>query len=514
MRTLVVAVCVCAVVVTGCSSGSHPTSNPLSSPTAVGPASALTVNAGGGLSVTIAPGELATSGSLTVAPATGAAAASVPVGLTLGPAFDIHLPGTPVKPVTVSFAGGSAHPGMLPTLLHYTPSTGWYPVAVGPAGGTVAAARTSFSPYQGAWWDPRAWAGWTLTTVRNDVLKMGTTGPTCGTAPRWATTTTPERDRLLSCVADTDSRAVVKVKNNRGLILSVTVPVEAERIQLLGQSLAVTEAELSHLTPAHDDVLLGPGDELDVAFTRPVTGRDYQFSAHATTAAVLADALSHWLGDPLTAELVVADNTFGVNIADNVSSKTSVTDVLTSLAKWAAAVAADPLKATLIAQQVVAWKQDRPLSVISSDSAFTAQVDVLEGRLLSVGKIASVAFASAELATQAAVYTQATLEESLPGTTGDPSSFLLQLAGQAGTTQPVALAITTQPVPPFPLPGYRTSGGYPQVTGTGVNLTAVNAALRAASLAYEKDRAAQMKPYSRPDPTYYGTFNLMRWIGR
>lgn len=46
------------------------------------------------------------------------------------------------------------------------------------------------------------------------------------------------------------------------------------------------------------------------------------------------------------------------------------------------------------------------------------------------------------------------------------------------TAAPSPLTVTSAPVPPISLPNYQTSGSYPQVSGGGLDLTAVNAALR------------------------------------
>jgi hypothetical protein len=49
------------------------------------------------------------------------------------------------------------------------------------------------------------------------------------------------------------------------------------------------------------------------------------------------------------------------------------------------------------------------------------------------------------------------------------------------------------PTPPLRVPGYDTSGTYPQVKGRNVDLRAVNAALRAAVLADQR----AYTPYAR-----------------
>lgn len=52
------------------------------------------------------------------------------------------------------------------------------------------------------------------------------------------------------------------------------------------------------------------------------------------------------------------------------------------------------------------------------------------------------------------------------------------------------LTIVGVPTPRFPVPRYDTSGTYPQVRGAGLDLTAVNGALRAAVLADQRSYAS------------------------
>jgi hypothetical protein len=63
---------------------------------------------------------------------------------------------------------------------------------------------------------------------------------------------------------------------------------------------------------------------------------------------------------------------------------------------------------------------------------------------------------------------------------------------------PQPLTVTSAPVPPVGLPNYDTSGVYPQVSGGGVALTTINAALRDEIL---RDQAH----YRQRERKYYGT---------
>jgi hypothetical protein len=66
-------------------------------------------------------------------------------------------------------------------------------------------------------------------------------------------------------------------------------------------------------------------------------------------------------------------------------------------------------------------------------------------------------------------------------------------AGRSGTVS--ALTVVEARTPPLQVPQFDTSGTYPQVTGAGIDLQAVNAALRAAVLADQRAYA----PYARKE---------------
>jgi uncharacterized protein YecT (DUF1311 family) len=71
-------------------------------------------------------------------------------------------------------------------------------------------------------------------------------------------------------------------------------------------------------------------------------------------------------------------------------------------------------------------------------------------------------------------------------------AFLGQIRG---TQPPTPLTVVAAPTPRFPVPGYDTSGTYPQVRGGGLNPRAVNAALHTAVLADQRAYA----PYARKE---------------
>jgi hypothetical protein len=68
-------------------------------------------------------------------------------------------------------------------------------------------------------------------------------------------------------------------------------------------------------------------------------------------------------------------------------------------------------------------------------------------------------------------------------------------AGHSGGRTVSALAVVEARTPPLRVPRYRTSGSYPQVRGSGLDLGAVNTALRVAVLADQRAYA----PYARKE---------------
>ena len=85
---------------------------------------------------------------------------------------------------------------------------------------------------------------------------------------------------------------------------------------------------------------------------------------------------------------------------------------------------------------------------------------------------------------------------------------LMLAASSAATDRPRAspLRIVPRPTPPFRVPHYRTRGTYPRVSGHGIDLRRVNAALRNAVLAEQRRyaRVALADEASNPDPIRMG----------
>jgi hypothetical protein len=77
-----------------------------------------------------------------------------------------------------------------------------------------------------------------------------------------------------------------------------------------------------------------------------------------------------------------------------------------------------------------------------------------------------------------------------------------------------ALTVTEAPVPPLPVPDYKTEGTFPRVGGTGISLTAVNVGITNAlerdqqkyALVARQEEAADPGPSDPSDPGVYGMY--------
>jgi hypothetical protein len=81
----------------------------------------------------------------------------------------------------------------------------------------------------------------------------------------------------------------------------------------------------------------------------------------------------------------------------------------------------------------------------------------------------------------------------------------VQPSGAAGMTVS-ALTVVDASTPRFPVPRYDTSGTYPQVRGGGLDLRKVNAALREAVLADQREYAPDARKAARIPNRYRGVY--------
>src|SRR5437764_9592199 len=88
------------------------------------------------------------------------------------------------------------------------------------------------------------------------------------------------------------------------------------------------------------------------------------------------------------------------------------------------------------------------------------------------------------------------------------TSVAILAASSGATDGPRAspLRIVSRPTPPLRVPHYRTRGTYPQVSGPGIDLGRVNAALRNTVLAEQRRyaRVALADEAQNPDPIRMG----------
>ncbi len=98
------------------------------------------------LRLVVEPGDFGADGSITSV-RTAQQPPRYPGFLAAEQVREIAVTSRPVSPVTLAFDGGS-HPEDVPVVWRKDPEVGWYPIAVGDAGGTASAERRDFSPHR------------------------------------------------------------------------------------------------------------------------------------------------------------------------------------------------------------------------------------------------------------------------------------------------------------------------------------------------------------------------------
>ncbi len=308
-------------------------------------------------------------------------------------AREISLSDSLAKPLEITFGGEPTPAESIPVIWRKDPDVGWYPIAVGDPGGEAVSRRSQFSPHESGFVDVKAWAAglgrW--ATGR-------TTPPTCGAAPGWVDMTEPTADILLACAGPASAgRAEVKVKNNRLTVREITIPAGVAYADAEGQPETVRKLVRS-LADKRDVVLLPQGDELRVGLARPAEARNIEMAPKVSAFA---------LGSELVVQVMDLAGERGsmavlpalINVADCGGLETELVsgglpDSPTNLWDLAADVSgcvkelADPVKAVVVAQNVVAATSGVPLDVVQSDRAFSAKVDAFAGRFNLAGKLA------------------------------------------------------------------------------------------------------------------------------
>jgi len=429
LRRVMPSLLVLVVLLASCTSQAAVPATGGSASRATGELGLTRVNGGSHLRVTVAgtkqdplivdvqPGDFAGDGTIGTV-SSKEPAPSKPWFVSAGQVREIAVTGRMVAPVTLSFAAGSTHADEIPLVWRKDAQMGWYPIAVGDAGGTATAQRTRFSPHLPGWVNPSNWLNASGRWARGR-----TTPPSCGAAPSWADLTAPALDILLTCVATNlkggVARVELKVRNNRGLTQAIDVPSGVSYANVEGQSEPL-RALIRTIAGGRDVVLLPPGSELRIGFKRP--GADQRVTVTPTlTALALATELLLQLADlaeeqgsmaVLPALLGVAgcaglksELTSGV-VPDSASS---VKDLAWSLLKCAEALA-DPHTAVVVAEHVVAVGAKVPLVIVQSDAAFRGRVEQASGKLQLLGK-ASRVLKAVEVAKYAGIVWESVAEQ-------------------------------------------------------------------------------------------------------
>lgn len=360
--------------------------------------------AGTPLVIHVRPGDFTGPGAVTSSPSTGR-----PVGYPwftpAGPPRNIAVKGSLAKPLSVSFSAGHAHVGDLPVVWRHDRTLGWYLVAVGDPGGIATAARNRFSPHLPGWVSIKAWVADQAAAVRRWATGR-TTPPICSTKPpSWAQVTSPTLDILLSCVgtntANGDTRAEVQLKNNRGFTQEIAIPPGVQYADAEDQPESVRSL-VRTLAGGRDIVLLPPGAQLNVGFSRSAATRDVTFLPIVSGLA-LATEIMLQLGDlavergsrsPVAALVSLTSCTgllSGSSAGVLSKSLAAIKDIVVGVARCLATEAADKVKAVGLAQQIVAQQTGAPLAVVKSDASFADRVDRWSGKLNLAGKLAKSA---------------------------------------------------------------------------------------------------------------------------
>lgn len=352
------------------------------------------------LTLTVEPGDFATPGSISTSDLR-IPGPEADWFTPAGPTREVHVDGEPARPLEIGFDAGPAHAVDVPVVWRQDPAVGWYPVAVGDAGGRATADRTRFSPHLPGWADVTKWASDRLAGATR-WFRGRTDPPQCTSAsPKWASTIAPTLDILLTCAqtdtADGVERVEVQVKNNRGLTQEIAIPDGVAYADVQDQPDFVRRLVRS-IAGERDVVLLPPGKRLSIGFVRPATDRDIQLVPQVSNVALAVDAIVH-LSDLASIEgvdsyalaMVELLHCAGVDgdVLQGVLPTTldAVKTFVTKMGQCALEAGSDLLKATSLAEQYVALAQHVPQAIVQSDRAFTARVEQIAGRLRLAGTL-------------------------------------------------------------------------------------------------------------------------------
>jgi hypothetical protein len=305
-----------------------------------------------------------------------------------GPAVEVSVGVELQKPVTLTFDGLGGPADGIPVIYHYDAQVGWYPIEAGDPGGAVTTGRLQLSPFAFGWISTAAdWLG--------DVL-VGRQAPAkCSRpAPAWASLVPPKIDITTACLSDnpegTTSRAEVRIKSNRGLVLEVAVPAGVAYAAVDGQSELIRSAVRGYL--GRDSVLLLSGQEMTVGWRRPEKDAAPKLVAGYSPDAILIGVTLELvgIGDSDTFGALAAFFASCANVdelaLDMSSSQDGIQPILDILGSCLLDAVTSPGGAAAAAVAAVAALNRVDGVYAAGDKLFATQIDKFAGVLKVAGK--------------------------------------------------------------------------------------------------------------------------------
>jgi hypothetical protein len=305
--------------------------------------------------------------------------------LAAGDPVELALDGDVDGPVTLELSAEIPQ-GALGVILRHDAELGWYPIGTAGQNGTVTAERTSFSPVVAGWFLNVADA---VSGVTRELLGKRHDPPPCeAPAPSWFGVDPPAIDVVHACqTSNTDpatgiERGEIQIVNNRGFVLEVQVPPGAAYAFVDGQPEPVRI--VGRAFTGRDSVLLAPGQFMSVGFERPEDGAfiplRVDLSLQAAAMSLILE-LAGGLDGPVGALFLLADCGIAPEPLDVSVGVDGLSDGLSTFISCFSAMASDPGRVAIIANESIAAIAGVSPVQAASDVGLAKQIDRLAGGL-------------------------------------------------------------------------------------------------------------------------------------
>ncbi|MBN6034062.1 hypothetical protein [Amycolatopsis sp. 195334CR] len=376
-----------ALMLSSCTSGAGENASDAGSRQVLSPTQAAEIDAGPHLKVTLGVGAVDREAILSATP-TEVEAPRLPGFIAAAPPVEIAVSVPLAKPVRLTFDGVGGPVGTVPVLLHYDGAVGWYPVEVGEAPGAIVADRMALSPFA---------TGWITSAAEwlRDRAVGKTAPPTCGSPPpKWAQPTMARSDMTTGCVTDNSGRVELRVRNNRGLPVEVSVPRGVAYADVQGQSETVRKIVRDYV--GGDKVVLMPGQDVTMGWARPSEDTQITVQTEFTAGTILPGLAMELLGLNDSTSLAA----LAYFLADCGDAKTLVLDapdssdalgvLIQTLVTCTAQAVTSPGGAAAAAVSAVAAANGRDQATVVADREFSGKVDKLANGLRLFGKFVKI----------------------------------------------------------------------------------------------------------------------------